>query len=308
MNAVVPINQNAAVNFNGHQLALIRRTVAADCNASEFDLFMAVAQSKGLDPFTKQVHAVVYNKDKPDKRKMAIITAIDGLRVIAERSGAYRPDEDEPEFTYDTDLKGPLNPLGLVKAKVRVWKNNKPATGVAYWEEFAPITDEWAWSEEKNKRAPTGKQALAEGNWVKMPRIMLSKCAEAQALRKAFPESMSGLYEAAEFDRVVSNELLPSEQVAAADTEDRLARLGPPGILLQLQPQQPLETIPFGQIADKVLETARSIASTKHLDWFESVNQAPLREFWARSPNDALELKKQLAALRTKLAAEEAAQ
>lgn len=307
MNAVVPITTNAITGFSGHQLALIRRTVAADCNSSEFDLFMAVAQSKGLDPFTKQVHAVVYNKDKPDKRKMAIITGIDGFRVIAERTGVYRPDEDEPDFTYDPALKGPLNPLGIVKAKVRVWKANKPAMGVAYWEEFAPIKDEWA-ENAAGKWKPTGAQTLdTTSNWVKMPRVMLSKCAEAQALRKAFPESLSGIYEGAEFDRVVANELLPSEQVAAANTEDRLARLGPPGILLQLQPQQPLETIPFGQIADRVLETARDIGSTKHLDWFESVNQAPLREFWARAPNDALELKKALAELRKKLVAQEAA-
>lgn len=288
--------------YSGQQLALIKNTVASDCNPMEFDLFMAVAQSKGLDPFTKQIHAVVYNKDKPQKRKMAIITGIDGFRVIAERTGVYRPDEDEPEFTYDADAKGPLNPLGLVKAVVRVWKKDRRATGVAYWEEFAPIKDEWA-ENDAGKFKPTGKQTLdTGGNWGKMPRVMLSKCAEAQALRKAFPEQLSGLYEGAEFDRVRANELSPSEQVQAAQTQDRLLRIGgASGILLQFMPNEALENVALGQIADRIAAACRDFTSVKHLDWFSSVNRAPLQEFWARAQGDALGAKKVMEARRAEL-------
>lgn len=300
MNAVVSIS-NGINAYTGAQLSLMRRTVAADCNEMEFDLFMAVAQQKGLDPFTKQIHAVVYNKDKPAKRKMAIITAIDGFRVIAERTGIYRPDEDEPDYTYDPDLKGPLNPLGLVKAKVKVWKADKPATGVAYWEEFAPIKDEWGENDE-GRFKPTGKQTLdTGGNWGKMPRVMLAKCAEAQALRKAFPERLSGLYEGAEFDRVRANELAPSEIIGQFQTEDRLLRIGgASGITLQLSPTSPLEHIPLGKVADTVIAAAREF-DLNQIRWFESANTHPLREFWARAPTDALALKKVLEETRGKL-------
>lgn len=279
--------------MSGAQLALVKRTVASDCNETEFDLFMAVAQSKGLDPFTKQISAIVFNKDKPDKRKMAIITTIDGFRVIAERTGAYRPDDEEPDYTYDPELKGPLNPLGLVKAKVKVFKDGHPAPGVAYWEEFAPIKDEWG-ENEQGKRKPTGKQTLdTGGNWGKMPRVMLAKCAEAQALRKAFPERLSGLYEGAEFDRARAAEMLPSEMVATEERDQRLARIGGAnGVMLQFFPNAPLESVPLGQVYDRLAERVDEIGDLQMLDWFTGSNRAPLQDFWARAPGDALEAKK----------------
>lgn len=291
--------------MSGSQLALVRKTVAADCNETEFDLFMAVAQSKGLDPFTKQISAIVFNKDKPDKRKMAIITTIDGFRVIAERTGQYAPDDDEPEFTYDPEIKGPLNPLGLVKAKVKVFKNGKPAPGVAYWEEFAPIKDEWG-ENEQGKWKPTGKQTLdTGGNWGRMPRVMLAKCAEAQALRKAFPERLSGLYEGAEFDRTAAAEMLPSEMVAIENRDQRLARIGgATGIMFQLFPNAPLESVPLGKAHDKLAERVGEIGDRKMLEWFEDANRVPLQEFWARAPGDALALKKVIEARRLDLETE----
>ncbi len=286
--------------MSGSQLALVRKTVASDCNETEFDLFMAVAQSKGLDPFTKQISAIVFNKDKPDKRKMAIITTIDGFRVIAERTGEYHPDDDEPEFTYDAEIKGPLNPLGLVKAKVKVFKGGRPAPGVAYWEEFAPIKDEWG-QNEQGKWKPTGQQTLdTGGNWGKMPRVMLAKCAEAQALRKAFPERLSGLYEGAEFDRDRAAEMLPSELVAIENRDQRLARIGGAnGIMLQMFPNAPLEQVALGVVYDRCTERVSEIEDRQMLDWFESANRAPLQEFWARAPGDALELKKVIERQRT---------
>lgn len=291
MNNVVALTPQGALSRQ--QIQLIRRTIANDCNDAEFDLFMAAARSAGLDPFRKQISPLVFNKNKPEKRRMSIITTIDGLRVIASRSGKYRPDEDEPEFTYDQEEKGLTNPLGLVKAKVRIFIDDKPVTGVAYWSEFAPISEEWAQGED-GRRRPTGKMVLdTGGNWARMPRVMLAKCAEAQALRKAFPEDTSGLYEAAELDQARAADVLPSEAVAAADRDERLARIGGAnGVLFQLFPNSPLEIVPLGQAHDKLAERVSEIGDLQMLDWFEGANKAPLQEFWARAPGDALELKK----------------
>lgn len=279
--------------LSGQQIQLIRRTIANDCNDAEFDLFMAAARSAGLDPFRKQISPLVFNKNKPEKRRMSIITTIDGLRVIAARSGRYRPDEEEPEFFYDPDEKGPTNPLGITRARVRIYIDDKPVTGVAYWTEFAPISEEWAQGED-GRRRPTGKMVLdTGGNWARMPRIMLAKCAEAQALRKAFPEDTSGLYEAAELDQARVVDVLPSEAVAATERDQRLARIGGAnGILFQLFPNAPLEVVPLGQVHDRMAERVAEIEDLQMLDWFESANKAPLQEFWARAPGDALELKK----------------
>lgn len=297
-----------ATAFSGSQLALIRRTVAADCNDMEFDLFVTVARNAGLDPFRKQISALVFNKNKPDKRRMAIVTTIDGLRVIAARSQRYRPDEDEPHFEHDADLKGPTNPLGLVKAVVKIWIADamreggwKPVTGVAYWDEFAPISDEWGEDEQTGRRKPTGRKTLDTGsNWARMPRVMLAKCAEAQALRKAFPEDMSSLYAPEELDQARASDLTPSEIVHGAQTDERLAKVGV-GIIFQLFPNSPLESIPVGKVHDRVLGVAKGFTSFEQIRWFNSANLQPLREYWAHAPGDALNLKRELEAIEAKL-------
>jgi phage recombination protein Bet len=296
--SAVPVTPSA--NYSGAQLALIKRTVARDTSPDEFDLFMAVASMKSLDPFSKQISAIVFNKDKDDKRQMAIITTIDGMRAIAARSGRYRPDEDEPDYTYDEGLRGTTNPAGLVKARVRIWIADptqdggwKPATGVAYWDEFAPIKDEWAYNEEKGKRAPTGKQTV-DGNWAKMPRVMLAKCAEAQALRKAFPEDLSGLYEGSEMDRAQVIDVTASEIIESHAVETTRERLGLAGtITFQFSPTSALEPVGLGKLADKIIEESRGW-DLFQLRWFRSVNQPSLRDFWARAKADALAVARHL--------------
>ena len=307
MSAVVI--QHPSNTYNGAQLALIRKTVAADCNDMEFDLFVTVARNAGLDPFRRQISALVFNKNKPDKRRMSIITGIDGLRAIAARSARYRPDEDEPAFTADPSLKGETNPVGLEKAVVRVYIRDdrgdtwRPVAGVAYWDEFAPLSEEWTEGDD-GKRRPSGKMVLdTKGQWGRMPRVMLAKCAEAQALRKAFPEDLSALYEGAELDQAKASDLTPSEIVGQAMAHDRLGRIGAAGsIIFQLFPNAPLESIPIGQIADRVIETIRDYTLFEQIRWFESANIQPLREFWAHAPSDALELKKTIETRRSELA------
>lgn len=297
-----------AVALSAGQLQLIRQTVASDCNDAEFDLFLAAAQSAGLDPFRKQISPLVFNKDKPDKRRMAIVTTIDGLRVIANRSRRYRPDEEEAEYTFDEALKADTNPLGLVKAKVRVFIQDDrgawhPTVGVAYWDEFAPLKDEWV-DKEGGGRRKSGKQTLdTVGNWGRMPRVMLAKCAEAQALRKAFPEDMSALYEGAELDQARIVDELPSDVLAEAAMDSRLRRVAAHGIMFQLFPNGSLESIPVGTIYDRVMEVITEYTALSQIRWFEAANTQPLREFWARAGGDALELKKQIERIRAKLEA-----
>ncbi len=308
MNAVSSLRSGSSNTYAPAQLQLIRRTVAADCNEDEFNLFINVARLTGLDPFRKQIYALVFHKNVRDKskRRLAIITGIDGMRAVAARSRRYRPDEDEPLFEYDETVKGPLNPLGLVKAALKIYMRDeagetwRPVSGFAYWDEFAPIKDEWG-ADERGERRPTGKRTL-EGGWPKMGRVMLAKCAEAQALRKAFPEDLSSVYERAELDQALAEDVTPSEMVEQANVTERLRLIGGnDAILFQLAPSAPLENVPLGQIADKALATIRDFQSPTQLDWFESINREALRDFWARSPVDALALKKELEAARAKL-------
>lgn len=306
-------------SFSDRQLDLIKRTVANDTNAPEFDLFCEVARRAQLDPFKRQISAIVFSKDDPKKRKMSIITNIDGLRAIAARSSRYRPDEEEPDYEYDADAKDPnCNPLGLVKARVRIYirdeggKEWRPVTGVAYWDEYAPIRESGEGGEEwqengvhppghkkagqpRYRKVPIGetiRKLDTSGQWGKMARVMLAKCAEAQALRKAFPEDLSGLYEGSELDRARAEDLTASERIDALHVDTRLAAVGAANaIMLTFSPAAGIEAVPMGKVADRCIEAIKEF-DLRHLTWFESANSHPLREFWARSKSDALEVKK----------------
>lgn len=302
MSNVTRIPNIAAPAYVEKQIALIRRTVAKDCNNDEFDLFVHTARHLGLDPLRKQVYAFVYSKDKPDKRKMTIVTGIDGFRTIAERTGNYRPDEDEPTYEIDKDQVSPTNPLGLVKATVRVYKFSHgdwhKVTASAYWDEYAPIKEEWAYNNESGRREPTGKQALdTSGNWGKMPRLMLAKVAEALALRKAWPDAFSSVYAQEEVDRTRAlDEMTPSEAAEAGQAAVRLEKAGLANtLLLSFDPKQDLEAVPLGKVADRIfafIDENRDEPSAIAL--WQSRNRTALREFWARSATDALEVKKAL--------------
>jgi phage recombination protein Bet len=299
MSNVVTIPNASAADFTPRDLALIRRTVASDTNDDEFNLFISYCRALRLDPRRRQIYALVYNKGKAQKRKMSIIVAIDGFRSIAARSGCYRPDDEEPRFEYDEAAKSPTNPLGLVKATVKVWQHSHgqwfPVTASAYWDEYAPIKSEWGESED-GCRAPTGKKTL-DGKWPQMPRLMLAKVAEALALRKAWPDDFANVYASEEMDRATVIEADPSQAAALGAEEERRAKIGAGGraIMVDWLDNKPLDSVPVGQFADRVCDfIARHKDEPSQILQFGERNRHGLREFWAASPGDALELKKRM--------------
>ena len=282
-------------HFSPQQLVTIKNTVARDTDQIEFDLFMEACRSYGLDPFRKQIHAVVYSKDKPDKRKMTIIVSRDGLRVLASRCGDYRPASEPAQIAYDPDLKGPTNPKGILSATVRLWKQDKqgewfPVIGEAFWDEFAPLSDVWA-PDETGKRRPTGEKTLdASGNWAKMPIVMITKCAESQALRAGWPETFSNLYIEEEMDRLAA-QASASQELAEYQRQEREKRIGGKGLMMVFDDTATLEKVPMGQVMDRCLDFLKG-AEPVDAHKFRIRNEQPLRDFWAESPHDALELKK----------------
>ena len=157
------------IEFNQEQVELIKKQIAPNANDNELRLFLYQAQRTGLDPLTRQIYCIHRGG------KMTIQTSIDGFRVIAERSGDYAG-QDEPIFN-EVDGK-------IISCKVTVYRfkgeQRYPASvGIAFMSEF-------------NAGGPM---------WSKMPHTMLSKCAEAVALRKAYPQDLSGLYTGDEMDQ-----------------------------------------------------------------------------------------------------------
>lgn len=284
-------------DFTASQLTTIKNTVAKDTNTLEFDLFMNAARSYGLDPFRKQISAIVFNKNKPDKRQMAIIVGRDGLRSIAARCGDYRPASGPANITYDADAKGPTNPKGIVSVGITLFKQDNrgewhPVYGEAFWDEFAAVKDEWG-ENENGKWTPTGEKTL-EANWIKMPIVMLTKCAEGQALRAGWPDQFGNLYAEEEMERHVKD-ITPSQEIEKEAAHRRENAIGGRGIMMVMDETGVMERVKIGEVADRCAEFIRdNDAEAVHL--WSIRNREPLREFWAAEPNDALEVKKAIEA------------
>ena len=297
-----------AIELRPNQIALVRQTIASDCDPrkytdpilrqkaeDEFNLFMEAARSYGLDPFRKQILPLVFSKNKADKRKMSIVVTRDGLRVIAQRCKNYRPASEKAEIVYDDVLKGPLNPKGIVSATVYLWQQDNKGewfkvVGEALWDEFAPITDEWGENAD-GKWKPTGKKTLeSSGNWARMPVIMITKCAEAQALRAGWPDQFGGIYAQEEMDQALAQDA--SETVRQEEERQRSERIGGVDtITITWGDNWKLDQVPVGQMADRCVEFIDAASPEDVLRW-SMANQEPLRQFWARAPGDALEVKK----------------
>lgn len=296
---------NAITKFDlsPRQISLVKTTVAKDTNDDEFNLYMEVAKAKGLDPFLGQIIPMVFSKGNADKRKMTIIISRDGQRVIAQRCGDYRPASKPPAYETDKALISPLNPQGIVSATTFLWKQDQKSgdwyevAGQAFWEEFAPIKDEWAKNDQTDKSYKTGNQTLDDsGNWCRMPRLMIAKCAEMQALRAGWPEQFTGLYDEAEMDRAKVLDLTATE-IVQKDREDHRLRVigGKDTITIWWEDGFALENVPDGEFADRVAEFIKTTHPGKIARW-QDANRAGLQMFWARHPGDALELKKMIEA------------
>lgn len=281
------------------QLRVVRNTVAKDANDAEFSLFMEACRAYGLDPFRRQLCLLIFNKDKPEKRSHAIFPSRDGLRVMASRCRDYRPASEPAEFVTDPSMKGSTNPEGLVSCAIRLWKQDNrgewyPVVGTAHWDEFAPLRERWE-ADETGRRRPTGVYELdTAGQWGKMPRLMLQKCAEGQALRAGWPETFGGVYLEEEMDRARAD-ADAAETLHQYEIEERKAHLGGPGLLFAFDPNIPLEKVPVGRVHDRCTDFLRD-ASPEEAYVFQVRNTEALREFWAHDKAAALDLKKALEA------------
>lgn len=286
---------NALAEWNGKQLDLIRRTVAKDTTAAEFDLFIHTARHLRLDPLRRQIYVFVFGRVESDKRKMAIVTAIDGYRTIAARTGNYRPDDKAPVLICDpSKANAETNPLGIERCQITVYKHAHgewfPVVGEAYWDEFAPIKEIW-----ENER-PTGRFRLdpKKDNWRKMPRVMIAKCAEAQAIRRAWPDDVGGSVTQEEIDRQQVMDLTASEMVDAVAAEAKLALVGGKDALtVDWCNSGKLERIAVGRFSDSVLAWARnSELSSTDLRWWWSRNEAARSEFKAKHGSEYFDLQR----------------
>lgn len=176
-----------ALSFSQDQVDLIKRTIAQGASDDELNLFIYQCKRTGLDPFSRQIYCVKRWNKAENRNIMVIQTGIDGYRLTADRTGLYAGSE---EYRYDE---------GLTLYEQLATKRGHPLTATATVYKIVqgqrvPYSASVAWDE----YYPGEKQGYM---WQKMPHNQLGKCAEALALRKAFPQELSGVYVKEEMDQ-----------------------------------------------------------------------------------------------------------
>ena len=208
---------------NGQQELAPRATVEA---------FLQHCRRTQLDPIARQIYAICR------KGRWGIQISIDGARLIAERSGKYAG-------------QTPVEWTGDGQTWTQVWLDRQPPAAARVGVHRSDFREPLY--------AVANFQAYAAGGpmWDKMPALMIGKCAEMLALRKAFPQDLSGLYSTEEMDQ--------------AGEPQQAARVQP-----ATQPeQQPASAVPDedGVIDAEVVGEAEDTTAL----WIEAVNAAESR-------------------------------
>lgn len=146
---------------------------------SSIKLVIGYCKASGLDPMQKPVHIVPMYDSKSKQMRDVVMPGIGLYRTQAARSGEYAG-VTEPEFGEDVaeDLGG----VRMTYPKwCRVTVRRLMANGM-----IVDFTAKELW---KENYATKGRDSSApNAMWQRRPYAQLAKCAEAQALRKAFPE------------------------------------------------------------------------------------------------------------------------
>lgn len=182
MNAIVPQSQSRQlITFQEDEIDLIKSTICVGATDVELKLFLHQCQRTGLDPLARQAFAIKRWDSTQNKEVMAIQTSIDGFRLIAERTKKYAGQQPPQWCGEDGVWKDVwLSDNDPAAARIAVLRSDfkEPCVGVARFKSYA-------------QRKRDGSLTKM---WLEKSDIMIAKCAEALALRKAFPQELSGLY------------------------------------------------------------------------------------------------------------------
>lgn len=188
-----------SIIITDEQVELIRKTVAKDATAQELQLYFYDCQRRGVHPLDKLIHFT--------KRggKYTPIVSIDYMRSQAAETGEYAGNDDAV-FVGEAKAQD----FAATVTVHRIVKNH-----------LCAFTATARWSEYNSDSSPMYK---------KMPHTMLAKCAEALALRKGFPQQLSGLYTREEMEQagedVTIRNVTPAQQPQSA----KVLQLPPPRI------------------------------------------------------------------------------
>jgi phage recombination protein Bet len=201
---LVTAENSGVIAYSPEQIQLLKNTICKGATDSELQLFIHVAKHTGLDPFAKQIYAIKRWDKALGREVMTPMTGIDGYRLTAERSGSYEGQVGPFWCGQDGQWKDVWLDSGFpAAARVGVWKKGfrEPIYSIAKWTEYVQLN----------------KSGQPTSMWLKMPANQLAKCAESLALRRAFPQELSGLRTREEMAQAETADEPSMAPVAAVD-------------------------------------------------------------------------------------------
>lgn len=193
MTTTQTLASTASAPLTHEQIALVKRTIARGATDDELKIFLHVCQARRVDPFSKMLYLVKRYNSESGQTEMALQSSIDYFRLTADRKSDYEgqvgPQWCGPDGTWKDVW---LEESAPAASRVGVWRKGfrEPLWGTALWSNYV----------QRKKDGSVTKF------WNTMGPLMLAKCAESLAIRRAFPEDLAGLYTAEEMAQASTGE------------------------------------------------------------------------------------------------------
>ncbi len=161
----------------------VREFLCPSISSAEFNILMNICRMMHLNPFAKDVYIIKYDKNSPAQ----YVISKDAFMKAAAADPAYDGMES-----------------GVVVKKSDGTIEYR--SGALYDPEDEKLLGGWAQVYRKDRKIPDRAEVTfreydkGKSTWKEIPGTMIEKVATAQALRRAFPNGMSGIYTEDEID------------------------------------------------------------------------------------------------------------